>query len=59
MDELREMDTLNDGPEADLWRRMVERLASEGERIDTAVDIADLLLRVRMEHLVVERRNAG
>jgi hypothetical protein len=48
MDEQRD-DTLIDGPEADLWRSIIEKLAREGEQVNTAVELADLVVRVRLE----------
>jgi len=50
MDDKFEVDTLNDGPEAERWRIMVEKLTREGERVATAVALADLVARVRREH---------
>jgi hypothetical protein len=49
MDDIREIDTLTDGPEAALWRSIVEKLAREGEHVNTAVEMADLVVRVRLE----------
>jgi hypothetical protein len=48
VDEKRETDTLIDGPEADLWRSIVEKLAREGEQLNTAVELASLVVRVRL-----------
>ena len=51
MDDIREIDTLTDGPETALWRSIVEKLAREGEHVNTAVEMANLVVRVRLEHV--------
>jgi hypothetical protein len=49
MDDIREIDTLTDGPETALWRSIVEKLAREGEHVNTAVEMADLVVRVNLD----------
>jgi hypothetical protein len=51
MDDIREIDTLTDGPEAALWRSIIERLSREGEHVNTAVEMADLVVRVNLDHV--------
>ncbi len=51
MDDIREIDTLTDGPETALWRSIVEKLAREGEHVNTAVEMANLVVRVKLDHV--------